>query len=399
MRPLIEQTNLEKHLDYIKETETDYSIKQEEVRFIQSGIETLVQKLYDIITEESGNRIDCKNNNILKVGSFYEGTKNKFPNEFDFIFVFQKNTPNCVDVSDKIKEKHTVLRKDLKYSENASRTICFSKFVKRQGPASKLMFIYQQDKCKDTCLYVDIVPAVKEIDAELGDSVETICKLKSFREEIVKTGSYLLVGINTPRWHSYPVTSFTETEVHFMKHTLSSKHVTVYKLLKFLIGGHGHAEIMREKIPGEGFSSYMIKIAMIEHHYECENTDSEDKGTCVLTLLEKILCYKREKNYPLLTSDTYKNIHGKSEEILEKLIESLRSMQNSTNRLKLNGKLKLKPVGKQRLVKYKRIPLVQYIVQPIIMISALVMYVCIMCLYVYINLYNWNKKNHSKVDP
>jgi hypothetical protein len=110
------RNNLKLFLNDVFKNECVFTIDEEEVEFIQNGIEFCVQKIVNILHEEKfcldhGPQQDVKSlkevyfpikmdrdvdkllyekipfvrSSIVKVGSFYEETKNKYPNEFDFI--------------------------------------------------------------------------------------------------------------------------------------------------------------------------------------------------------------------------------------------------------------------------------------------------------------------------
>lgn len=96
--------NLELYLNDVFERECFHYMEKE----LQTGIETMVQKITDCLRQDEFllNYIQThlKGNlcpsGIIKVGSFYEGTKNNFPDEFDFIFLLC-----CVEgTSDIIKD-------------------------------------------------------------------------------------------------------------------------------------------------------------------------------------------------------------------------------------------------------------------------------------------------------
>ncbi|CAG2229525.1 unnamed protein product [Mytilus edulis] len=96
---MTEGNKVELYLKDVFERECAYKIEQEEVEFIQTGIETIVQRIADKILDNNILQESMKvkfekyftgivkrsKKNVFGVGSFYEGTRNNFPDEFDFI--------------------------------------------------------------------------------------------------------------------------------------------------------------------------------------------------------------------------------------------------------------------------------------------------------------------------
>jgi hypothetical protein len=73
----------------------------------------------------------------------------------------------------------------------------------------------------------------------------------------------------------------------------------VYRILKILINGHNDYEAFSRlsieiaqhayRDIGGGITSYLIKTAIIHHHNECTNMDTDDLGPCVLQVLQQLL--------------------------------------------------------------------------------------------------------------
>jgi hypothetical protein len=98
------RNNLELFLKDVFESECKFKIDSQETAFIQTGVESIVLKLVQRVLEDDpiwrliehiiklfhsdGGKISKREGDILKVGSFYEGTKNNFPDEFDIICLF-----------------------------------------------------------------------------------------------------------------------------------------------------------------------------------------------------------------------------------------------------------------------------------------------------------------------
>ncbi|CAG2193282.1 unnamed protein product [Mytilus edulis] len=134
-----EENNLELYLKDLFDEECKFKTEEGEEDFIREGVKTIVDTLvekilsdyYDMIQnddqdiykrirqdEENLNRdgincIKCSTNDILKVGSYNEGTRNKFPDEFDFIFpVFRLEPTRGLNTAD-FDELLTKIQKDI----------------------------------------------------------------------------------------------------------------------------------------------------------------------------------------------------------------------------------------------------------------------------------------------
>lgn len=99
------ENNLERFLHDVFQNECLFGISEDEVGFIQAGIERLVEQIVEFVQEDLHRDMENKKLSpsyvplldqafILKAGSFYEGTKNRFPDEFDFLFCFYR-TQGC----------------------------------------------------------------------------------------------------------------------------------------------------------------------------------------------------------------------------------------------------------------------------------------------------------------
>ncbi|XP_045177571.2 uncharacterized protein LOC123537804 [Mercenaria mercenaria] len=344
-------------------------VADNEVEFIQTGIETLVQRIADqvladhdvkekikMVAEELGIVIETPGpTNVLKVGSFYEGTKNKFPDEFDFTLVLGCLTGDMAQHASDVymicflADIYIPIEEVCKYSKYNGQTLVytgskceaiseeqklfFDWTVERNAPAINLKFIYQRGLEEMQPILVDLVPAVRCFDPHLIENIHTICFFEPFCEEVRKTGNILFVSNKF---------SFTETEVYFMKHVLSKNHKKVYRVLKYIINGHGDDEKLRIHLPTkavvrddgidvystEVYSSYMIKIMIIHHHYLCSNDNKTEIGPCILQVLNDLCKYKNIKTFPFLTTSTKIFPHKfRLLPYLEHLAEYLQSMR------------------------------------------------------------------------
>ncbi|XP_053381141.1 uncharacterized protein LOC128549068 [Mercenaria mercenaria] len=346
------KNNLELYLNDVYEQECVMKAEKEEIEFIKKGIETLVQRIVHLALEDfSVNKkienlllnynnkevkelqkslvevyfpIKCRlkeisdvktsKRSIIKVGSFYEETKNYFPDEFDFIFLLfnAKQKPDLdVDVNTdgiaravirSVTESNKENLWYISHNENRQkrRLLRFDGYVDEHGPASMLQFIYSNNVSgKERCIYVDLVPAymIEESNREWYDEyVNEHVKPRSFRDEVLSVGKCLYVSDRI---------TFTETEVHFMRNVLSKKHVKVYRILKYLINGHGDGDIYGQYLKEQMvfiacYSTYKIKTMMIYHHDECINPDTENVGPCVLQVLENMGKYDNTDDFPKL---------------------------------------------------------------------------------------------------
>lgn len=377
------EDNLEMYLNDVYKKECEFKIDEEEVNFIRVGIETLTQRIVNLVLKDASlqeyiedmfgpadtcvnglvlvstlkqtltdniknslqevyvplkrgstfskiMRAKRKKSTIIKVGSFYEGTKNGFPDEFDFIFLLfsgTKEPPSGLSGFHLIKTVHqlimniTAKNKHLltyilsnKHSKG-KRKLNFDKFVRTHGPASMLQFSYSNSTGKEKYIHVDLVPANQITDeGEMQKFLKRDGKSRSpsFCAETLSLGTCLYV---------HDAGSFTESEVHFMKHVLSKKHLKVYRILKYLINGHGDGEQLEEmndciresfnfsddleNYPS-GYSSYMIKTMMISHHEKCTNKSTLNIGPCVIQLLQRLCTYDNPENLLISSNKKYK---------------------------------------------------------------------------------------------
>lgn len=335
---------LEKYLHDIYEKECLYKIKEDEAEFIRTGIETVVKNIVDGIMDylHGTDSVLKDESRIIKVGSIYEGTKNKYPNEFDFIFVYRSQTDSNIEdlkktdlgfskVYESIK---TLLDLDKTYLQlsycDGKREVYFEKRKMRHGPAEMLEFIYKSSSGKCSRIHVDLVPAIRIVSSKLDEIVCKNCTISPFRTEILSTGKCLVVD------DEY---TFTETEVHFIKNTLSQNHKKMYMILKYLVNGHDDNKILDRYlgaftyIYSKGYTSYMIKTVVIRHHYECERFGIKELSPCVLTVLEDMCKYTHTDDFPrIVPSDKWLRSRKRRlvlRDRLKSMMGDLRSLQKS----------------------------------------------------------------------
>jgi hypothetical protein len=172
---------------------------------------------------------------IVHVGSFYEGTKHNFPDEFDFMFVLfsvklpkkpGQNLPNfpanVCEIATFIKEvtlkkKHKLKRKSVTSTLNDNMELSFDAYIKIHGPASMLRFIYKNGNGTERFIHVDLVGAYEIIVEDnsrvlIEEWFDEYIETDTFCELAKSTDTILVVNGRI---------SLTEIEVDFMVNVLS----------------------------------------------------------------------------------------------------------------------------------------------------------------------------------
>ncbi|XP_053401681.1 uncharacterized protein LOC128557704 [Mercenaria mercenaria] len=307
---------LEKYLEDVYQKHCEFSISEQEIEFIRNGVEKLtLEYLQKIFKHPLCERNSCKVNHfseieLLKVGSFYEGTRNGYPDEFDFIAVL-----GSVDEVPSI-DRHSHFRTGACAYSGLYQSAEFPDASIRFGFASgiltkinRLEFLYRYGR-EEITIDIDVVTALRCNNTEKYYCEGGVFN-KNFFQEILSTGSFLFIYTGSVtsisseedgfRCHDSPWDkTITETEKRFVRDILSKKHRKVYQILKYIINGYFGEDLFkyldcdsqseRPYPSGSGFciSSYTIKVAIIHHHYKCNN-DSKKVGDCVLELLRYLL--------------------------------------------------------------------------------------------------------------
>lgn len=356
------RNNLEKYLDELYEKEIECKAEQDEVELIRNGVETLVKELIRATRAEEKERLEKEvrkfkeafrglqpvgvenldDEGILNVGSFYEGTQNGFPDDFDFIFVLgnfraTRATRSLVRYED---TRYHVLY-DLNYRDRdnfahnairavASRIHCIymlegqadrsisdeemldlnnmagcqaivlDEYIIIDEKASKLRFIYQNERREKRYIYVYITPAFRVFEPKEVRENDDICQSPFVKEEVAKTGSVLVAG---------GLVWFSETEVNFMKNKISKRHRDAYKIVKYLIGGKIYTDAIYHRLVETGLwryntgimTSFMIKAGVISHHYACKHQDIDGVAPCIIDILTFLKDIRSNENVQLLT--------------------------------------------------------------------------------------------------
>lgn len=323
---------LERYLRDLFDKELVYKIDRREVGFIQDGIEYIVKGINRLIAFQGranlktaidkfktdlngmtlvelptlgGSGIET---DILNIGSFYENTQNSFPNEFDFIYVlgnFERKgaTKSCLPY---VNESEVILHDIMKTmlcstdcvvqniktfetqglvyrtSDKDAREVRFEQYLERRDYSSRLQCAYKNIEGEEERIFVDIATGFR-VTETLEDDTDHRCPLPGFAKEQFDNKSIVVVG---------GMVHFTEKEVHFMRKVLSKKHVKVYRIMKYLINGNGDYDELRKLLSTSSWptliSTYIIKLQMIYHHYECEHTEKDALAPCILNMLEQL---------------------------------------------------------------------------------------------------------------
>ncbi|CAG2201804.1 GON4L [Mytilus edulis] len=246
---------LELYLNDVYDRECVLQTDKDEVEFVQNGIEMIVQRIGNKILQYSpsddDDDVEKTFQNTLdediqmfassggkvtkyKVSSFYEGTRNKFPDEFDFTFpVYYFEETKCLSlgrlISSILAKTYAIINsqttdpvlkirdKELSYCgpEDQTRKIYLDKNVGKTGPARHFKCVYRNKNGVERNIHVELVPSAVIRDSEFERIVNEYCKLEPFRHEVLNTGTIQIVQQRL---------SFTETEVLFMKDILSHDH-------------------------------------------------------------------------------------------------------------------------------------------------------------------------------
>ncbi|XP_045211936.2 uncharacterized protein LOC123563284 [Mercenaria mercenaria] len=262
---------------------------------------------------------ECKVSELLKVGSFHEGTKIFSPDEFDFIAILSElskpgaftvisslNEDDRVDLHfgndsiastlDKEKVSHAAsvmerfstklyntIMTDRKSKASVSlfchhdrtewialppmnKTELSVRFCEARLPNMVWEFLYQNRR-----ISVDITIAIKysNVDELYNPEVATI---PTIGKAVTERGSLLLVAyIEGFR------KTFTETEVHYVRTCLGKNHKTLYMFLKHLSYKYGEHPFLQ--LNGyHPFSSYMLKTICIYHDQNCKAETAEHEA-------------------------------------------------------------------------------------------------------------------------
>jgi len=291
---------IDKKLMKFFDSTLEFPISPTKVEQIKGSVEKVVQMIVQKVWESDKLQLKLQKLNpalsqprISCVGSMKEGTRNYFPDEFDFLItldVIDKSLGGTPLVESVLKTFHDELDSVLKRDKHDLFDTCIVFFnkVRISGPASKLLFMYTTSRFSSTWkeIHVDLVPTVQipicETDATIGDDLGLDTLDPSWRQMVLDTGYYNVI-LKYERFSKrccflcrYPVLlpSITRTEIDFMGTKVSKNHNIAYRFIKHFINGRDVDRLI-DKIQREFFDwydmpSYALKTILYEHVAKCQ---------------------------------------------------------------------------------------------------------------------------------
>lgn len=320
--------SLNKFLHILHETSCNFKLPVSEVRDVESAVReavsTILEKgralkvdhgrsIYNLagISKDEGETYTYgelfKIEEILPVGSFYEGTKICAPKEFDFniklnvgeISINQGCRPGRVQVtfesschkwlenlgglfSGMMEAALETMVDDEKEIKRDSGILHLVSVVSKRGPS-----VLKLSWCGVSSTFeisVDIMPSVRCTD----NFIEEIGKDEHFPLEFLQLVKqhrcYLVPKPCSPKCNKCFHVSFAQAERRLIQ-SLDEAHRRCYRLLKWLLV---------EDI----LDTYKVKMAMLDHVYnlKCESRGCVDK--CVVAVLESLLSSFNDLSLP-----------------------------------------------------------------------------------------------------
>jgi len=244
----------DKRLMELVESELDFQIPQKQVDDIKESVGKAVKLIVDKVCQSDSllskrRSLDSQGvfqTRIVNVGSMNEGTRNYFPDEFDFlIFIADCDEPKRrkTIITDILKTFHEELEQVIREGSNTffHNRVTFSKLVRKSGPASKVLFWYKPSSCFPTWrkIHVDLVPAVqipvRENDVKIGDYIRLDTLDLHWRQNIIKTGSYAMIYVFNRKVGGSLKAPVTETKMDFMQTDVSRRHKLAYRCMKHFL--------------------------------------------------------------------------------------------------------------------------------------------------------------------
>jgi len=284
----------------------EFPISQTNVEQIKGSVKKVVQMIVQKVWESDKLKLKLQKLNSLAlsqprislVGSMEEGTRNYFPDEFDFLITLaetDKSLGRTPLVESVLKTFHKELDSVLKRDKHDLFDTCIVFFNKVgiSGPASKLLFMYTTSSCSSTWenIHVDLVPTVQipicETDATIGDDLGLDTLDPLWRQMVLDTGFYNVI-LKFEKFSKrccfpcrYPVLlpSITRTEIDFMGTKVSKNHNIAYRFIKHFINGRdvdqfldttGILIYVRFVLNWYDMPSYALKTILYEHVAKCE---------------------------------------------------------------------------------------------------------------------------------
>ncbi|XP_053405469.1 uncharacterized protein LOC128558964 [Mercenaria mercenaria] len=322
------------------------NLESTEAEEIAEAIYACVERIMcDVVKEEPRFR----SSDIIKVGSFYEGTKILEPNEFDFLVVIDElSKPGAVSVvtedirpgyaevlliDDSLKQrwKHTdencVLHNFQDYEHASSFGFVvlstLAKLAEKQSLKYELQevgYIYLPDtlisfpptgnfsleleyaevwnpnvmlkfQCDKMTISVDISPAIRYHKVTDCFNPED-CIAEQLAEAVLNRGSILLVNSldmldkDPAHEHVFRIT-FTETEVQYVK-CMEHGHKNIYVFMKYLTHVFKNNLKCQYKYHEDSkieLPSYLLKLACIFHDVQCSLPPSVYLNICLFKIL------------------------------------------------------------------------------------------------------------------
>ena len=321
-------------------------VSAQEITEIRDAVSGMVRRIANKV-EEICPRF--KINDVVLVGSAREGTQIIRPEEYDFLLILEMlsrpgalemkkmciGNENCVHVIVKDKDVkrqfidlidgdelrsnqdsspfvwkkglresfYHVLKEALrKLMNNIIQTptgileIKYSSLT-MHGPALNPCFQWYRQDGTIMKISVDLCPVIRQ-KGDYPDvmNLETV-SCETYYHYAGAVGSLMLLPCKRqicPNGHCFSV-NFTETEVLLIK-DLSQHHRKCYMILKYLLNAKmrpswgGVFDWMENIVePETAFFSYILKVLILQHHYELMCTETTCLASCIERLLHKML--------------------------------------------------------------------------------------------------------------
>lgn len=238
------------------------SAEETEISFIQENVECFVENVITKVLNSEKyqqyiQRVDKRalqrlsntyeKDRLLKVGSFYEETKNNYPDEFDFIFIVGECEYTDIRHIRKVtSDLSDIFHEQLKtFSEEPSterETLLSWHYAGLHGPASKVQLVFiEPDNVRNRVISVDISVASK-VHFKSGALPGGLNVLHAdWKQMLIETGSLLAIKvfkIDHPKHETDVRFAITETEQRFVRQKMSQHQRHIYRLLKYVFNGN-----------------------------------------------------------------------------------------------------------------------------------------------------------------
>lgn len=246
---------------------------------------------------------------ILPVGSFYEGTKNSFPDEFDFnikinvceIDIHQGCRPGRVRVTfESSRQKRLenlsklfsgMIEATLKAMTGVEKTIrrdtgTLNIFSLRSWLTVSCLEMWWKRINSSSIINigVDVLPSIQCTDNFVEDLGKDTHFPSNFHQLVKDRGCFLVPKPCSTNCNQCFHVSFAQGELYLM-HSLDELHRKCFMVTKKLLSGNI-------------LNSYQVKMAILNHvyHFKCDLKGSLDE--CVLAVLESLLNNYNELKMP-----------------------------------------------------------------------------------------------------